>query len=139
MIKNAEIHSSQRRSQMNSELSLRINMSSNSHHGQDQHEGNRRQQHQQKLKALINALDAGDLTEAKVNYHLLLQLSPTLAHSKFATIGTALASANLVLARQVIKELYGQNQALFRNHLPPSPVAPISSSSYLGVLVDSSA
>ena len=123
---------------MNSELGLRINMSSNSHHGQDQHEGNRRQQHQQKLKALINALDAGDLTEAKVNYHLLLQLSPTLAHSKFATIGTALASANLVLARQVIKELYGQNQALFRNNVP-SPVAPVSSSSYLGVLVDSSA
>jgi hypothetical protein len=113
-------------------------MSSNSHHGQHQHEGNRRQQHQQKLKALIKALDAGDMTEAKINYHLLLQLSPPLAHSKFATIGTALASANLVLARQVIKELYGQNQALFRNNVP-SPVTPVSSSSYLGVLVDSSA
>lgn len=123
---------------MNSELGLRINMSSNSHHGKHQHEGNHRQQHQQKLKALIKALDAGDMTEAKINYHLLLQLSPPLAHSKFATIGTALASANLVLARQVIKELYGQNQALFRNHVP-SPVAPVSSSSYLGVLVDSSA
>jgi hypothetical protein len=125
---------------MSTELGIRINPSASGRNGQEPEGGSRRQQHQQKLKALIDALDAGDLIEAKVNYRLLLAFSPALAHSNFAKVGEALASANLSMARRVIEEIYGQSQAIFRRQaVSPAMTIPPSSSSRLGVLVDSSA
>ena len=127
---------------MSTELGIRINPSDRGHHGHEPQggSGSRRQQHQQKLKALIDALDHGDLIEAKVNYRLLLEFSPALAHSNFAKVGEALASANLATARRVIEEIYGQSQAIFRRQASsPTMTMPPPSSSRLGVLVDSSA
>lgn len=123
---------------MSTELGIRINPSGSGRHGQEPQGGSRRQQHQQKLKALIDALDSGDLIEAKVNYRLLLEFSPALAHSNFARVGEALAAANLAMARRVIEEIYGQSQAIFKRAVAAPSMMP-SSSSRLGVLVDSSA
>ena len=127
---------------MSMEFGIRINSSGSGRGGHEPQGGSRRQQHQQKLKALIDALDAGDLVEATVNYRLLLEFSPALAHSNFARVGQALASANLVMAKRVIEEIYGQSQAIFRRTATAGPVkasAMPASSSRLGVLVDSSA
>ena len=125
---------------MSMEFGIRINPSASGRNGQEPQGGSRRQQHQQKLKALIDALDASDLIEAKVNYRLLLEFSPALAHSNFAKVGQALASANLAMAKRVIEEIYGQSQAIFRRQAtPPAITMPPVSSSRLGVLVDSSA
>ncbi len=125
---------------MSTENGIRINPSGNGRNGHEAHSGggSRRQQHQQKLKALIDALDASDLIEAKVNYRLLLEFSPALAHSNFAQVGEALASANMVKARRVIEEIYGQSQSIFKRPITSPSMTP-SSSSRLGVLVDSSA
>ena len=96
--------------------------------------------HDPHLAALAIKQAAGDLIEAKVNYRLLLAFSPALAHSNFAKVGEALASANLSMARRVIEEIYGQSQAIFRRQaVSPAMTIPPSSSSRLGVLVDSSA
>ena len=131
---------------MSMEFGIRINSSGSGRNGHEPEGGSRRQQHQQKLKALIDALNAGDLIEATVNYRLLLAFSPALAHSHFARVGQALASANLVMAKRVIEEIYGQSQAIFRRSATPAslnaaavPSPSSSSSSRLGVLVDSSA
>ncbi len=125
---------------MSMELGIRINPSASGRNGHEPQGGSRRQQHQQKLKALIAALDSGDLIEAKVNYRLLLDYSPALAHSHFARIGDALAAANLTKAKRVIEEIYGQSQAIFRRPAAsPAMTMPVSSSSRIGVMVDSSA
>ena len=125
---------------MSIELGLRINPSGSGRNGHEPQGGSRRQQHQQKLKALIAALDSGDLIEAKVNYQLLLDYSPALGHSHFARIGEALAAANLTRAKRVIEEIYGQSQAIFRRPAAsPAMTMPVSSSSRIGVMVDSSA
>jgi hypothetical protein len=123
---------------MSTELGIRINPSGSGRNGHEPQGGSRRQRHQQKLKALIDALDAGDLIEAKVNYRLLLEFSPALAHSNFSRVGQALSSGNLVMARRVIEEIYGQSQSIFKHPIASPPMFP-SSSSRLGVLVDSSA
>ena len=125
---------------MSMELGIRINSSASGRNGHEPQGGSRRQQHQQKLKALIAALDSGDLIEAKVNYRLLLDYSPALAHSHFARIGDALAAANLTMAKRVIEEIYGQSQAIFRRPtVSPAMKMPVASSSRIGVMVDSSA
>ena len=127
---------------MSMEFGIRINPSGSGRSGHEPQGGSRRQQHQQKLRALIDALDAGDLVEATVNYRLLLEFSPALAHSNFARVGQALASANLAMAKRVIEEIYGQSQAIFRRTTTPVTMnasAMPSSSSRVGVLVDSSA
>lgn len=127
---------------MSIEFGIRINPSGSGRSGQEHGGGSRRQQHQQKLKALIDALDAGDLVEATVNYRLLLEFSPALAHSNFSRVGQALASGNLSSARRVIEEIYGQSQSIFKRAVASASITPSamsSSSSRLGVLVDSSA
>ena len=125
---------------MSTEFGIRINPSGSGRNGHEPQGGSRRHQHQQRLKALIDALDAGDLIEAKVNYRLLLEFSPALAHSSFARVGEALAAANLTMARRVIENIYGQSQAIFKRPAPSTVMTmPPSSSSRLGVLVDSSA
>ena len=125
---------------MSMELGIRINPSGSGRNGPMSEGGSRRQQHQQKLKALIAALDAGDLIEAKLSYRRLLDFSPALAQSHFARIGDALAAANLAMAKRVIEEIYGQSQAIFRRPAAtPAITVPISSSSRIGVMVDSSA
>ena len=93
-------------------------------------QGSRRQQHQQKLRALVQALDREDLAEARAAYSSLLAFSPALAHSNFSRVGMALDSGHLALARRVIEEIYGQSQAIFKHAvaapvLPPSPAAPM--------------
>jgi len=123
---------------MSTDIGIRISPFGSGRNGHEPRGGSRRQQQKQKLKALIDALDAGDLIESKVNYRLLLELSPALAHSNFAQVGQALAGANMVKARRVIEEIYGQSQSIFKRSTASPPVLP-SSSSRLGVLVDSSA
>ena len=130
---------------MNMELGIRINPSGSGRNGHEPQDGggSRRQQHQRKLKALIDALDAGDLIEAKVTYRLLLEFSPALEHSSFARVGKALDSANLTMARRVIEEIYGQSQAIFKRPAPASAMASMESQMparrYFGVLVDQTA
>ena len=127
---------------MSMELGIRINTSSSSQKGQEHAGNSRRQQHQQKLKALIAALDAGDLVDAKVKYHLLLEFSPGLEATNFGRVGQALEQANLMLAKRVIQEIYGQSQAIFK---PSSKMTSAPESAHkttrenFGVLVDYSA
>jgi hypothetical protein len=124
------------------ELGIRINASSSSQKGQEHAGNSRRQQHQQKLKALIAALDAGDLVDAKVKYHQLLEFSPGLEATNFGRVGQALEQANLMLAKRVIQEIYGQSQTIFK---PSSKMTSASESVHkttrenFGVLVDYSA
>ena len=127
---------------MSMELGIRINSSGSSQKGQEHAGNSRRQQHQQKLKALIAALDAGDLVEAKAKYHLLVEFSPGLEATNFGRVGQALEQANLMSAKRVIQEIYGQSQAIFK----PSPKMTSTPESAhkttrenFGVLVDYSA
>ncbi len=131
---------------MSMELGIRINPSDGGRQGADPQEGgSRRQQHQRKLKALVDALDMGDLIEAKVAYRLLLEFSPALQQSRFARVGEALDAANLPKARRVIEEIYGQSQAIFKRPVPPSASASLPLQAepparrYFGVLVDQTA
>lgn len=127
---------------MNTELGIRINSSGAGGKGQEHTGSSRRQQHQQKLKALIAALDAGDLVEAKLAYRFLLEFSPGLEATNFGRIGLALQQSNVSLAKRVIQEIYGQSQAIFKQTakaLTKSESAQRSARENFGVLVDCSA
>ena len=109
--------------------------------GQDMAGGSRRNQHQQKLLALIEALKAGDLQESRAAYEALLAFHPGLAESYFQRVGHALASGNLSGAQRVIVEIYGQHQKIFTMptaHLPAMPPRHSTRDDF-GVLVDVSA
>ncbi len=127
---------------MNTEFGIRINSSGAAGKGQEHTGSSRRQQHQQKLKALIAALDTGDLAEAKLAYRFLLELSPGLEATNFARIGLALQQANVSLAKRVVQEIYGQSQVIFKQntkaHTTPESAQP-STREHFGVLVDCSA
>ena len=77
---------------MSMELGIRINTPGSGQKGQEHAGNSRRQQHQQKLKALIAALDAADLVDAKAKYHLLLEFSPGLEATNFGRVGQALGT-----------------------------------------------
>jgi hypothetical protein len=127
---------------MNMELGIRINSSGSGRKDQEPAGNSRRQQHQQKLKALIAALEAGDVIEAKVTYRLLLEFSPGLEATNFGRVGSAIDEANLSLAKRIIKEIYGQSQAIFKrspNGSVPAGIAHTSMRENFGVLVDYSA
>ncbi len=127
---------------MNMELGIRINSSGSGRKDQEPAGNSRRQQHQQKLKALIAALEAGDVIEAKVTYRLLLEFSPGLEATNFGRVGSAIDEANLSLAKRIIKEIYGQSQAIFKrspNGSVPAGIAHTSTRENFGVLVDYSA
>ncbi len=127
---------------MNTEFGIRINSSGAGGKGQEHTGSSRRQQHQQKLKALIAALDTGDLAEAKLAYRFLLEFSPGLEATNFGRIGLALQQANVSLAKRVVQEIYGQSQAIFKQntkaHTTPESSQP-STREHFGVLVDCSA
>lgn len=108
---------------------------------QDSGSGSRRNPHQQKLKALIAALQTGDLAGAKACYADLLTFNPALASSHFQRVGHALASGNLSGAQRVIVEIYGQSQMIFTAPIAAMPAtAPRQSMrDDFGVLVDVSA
>ena len=127
---------------MNTEFGIRVSSPGTGGKGQEHTGSSRRQQHQQKLKALIAALDAGDLAEAKLAYRFLLEFSPGLEATNFGRIGLALQQANVILAKRVIQEIYGQSQAIFKQ----TATAPIATKSAqrsarenFGVMVDCSA
>ena len=127
---------------MNMELGIRINSSGSGRKDQEPAGNSRRQQHQQKLKARIAALEAGDVIEAKVTYRLLLEFSPGLEATNFGRVGSAIDEANLSLAKRIIKEIYGQSQAIFKrspNGSVPAGIAHTSTRENFGVLVDYSA
>lgn len=113
---------------MNTDFGIRIDTSGSGRHGHEPHNGNgsRRQQHQQKLKALIQALDLGNLDKARQAYAALLDFSPALEHSNFSRVGEALRHGNLALARQVIEDIYGQSQAIFRRSANARPAHAIA-------------
>lgn len=126
---------------MSIELSREIHALGSRHSGQDASGGSRRNQHQQKLRALIAALKSGDLPEARACYEALLDFNPALADSYFQRIGHALASGNLSGAQRVIVEIYGQNQVIFATPVSAMPeITPRHSTrDDFGVLVDVSA
>lgn len=127
---------------MNTELGIRINSTGSDRKGQEHSGSNRRQQHQQKLKALIAALDANNLMEATMAYRGLLEFSPGLEATNFGRIGLALKHANVSQAKRVIQEIYGQSQAIFKQKtkvtMPPE-LAHRTVRENFGVLVDCSA
>ena len=103
--------------------------------------GSRRNQHQEKLRALIAALKAGHLQDARTCYQALVEINPALADSYFQRVGHALASGNLSGARRVIEEIYGQNQMIFAKPVSSMPAPPPRHATRddFGVLVDVSA
>jgi hypothetical protein len=127
---------------MNMELGIRINSSGSRRNDQERAGNSRRQQHQQKLKGLIAALEAGDLIQANVVYRQLLEFSPGLEATNFGRVGDALAQANLSLAMRIIQDIYGQSQAIFKQNTKTSVMTGIAHQSTrenFGVLVDYSA
>ena len=127
---------------MNMELGIRINSSASGHKDQTPAGNSRRQQHQQKLKALIAALEAGDLNQSKLTYRQLLEFSPGLEATNFGRVGDALNQANLSLAKRIIQEIYGQSQAIFKRSSKDSTPAVVmhkSTRENFGILVDYSA
>ena len=127
---------------MNTEIGIRINSSGSGRKDQAPTGNSRRQQHQQKLKALIAALEAGDLIQSKLAYRQLLEFSPGLEATNFGRVGDALEQANLSLAKRIIQEIYGQSQAIFKQSSKtsvPTQIGLKSSRENFGVLVDYSA
>jgi hypothetical protein len=126
---------------MSIELSREINPMGSRQSGHESSGGSRRNQHQQKLRALIAALKSGDVQEARICYDALVDFNPALADSYFQRVGHALASGNLSGAQRVIVEIYGQNQMIFAKPISAMPVASPRHSTRddFGVLVDVSA
>jgi hypothetical protein len=127
---------------MNTEIGIRINTSGSGRKDQAPTGNSRRQQHQQKLKVLIAALEASDLIQSKLAYRQLLEFSPGLEATNFGRVGSAIDKANLSLAKRIIKEIYGQSQAIFKrspNRSVPAGIAHKSTRENFGVLVDYSA
>lgn len=126
---------------MSIELSREINPMGSRQSGHESSGGSRRNQHQQKLRALIAALKSGDVQEARMCYDALVDFNPALADSYFQRVGHALASGNLSGAQRVIVEIYGQNQMIFAKPISAMPVASPRHSTRddFGVLVDVSA
>jgi hypothetical protein len=127
---------------MNTELGIRINSTGSGRRGQEHSGSSRRQQHQQKLKALIAALDANNLMEATMAYRVLLEFSPELEATNFGRIGLALRHMNVSLAKRVIQEIYGQSQAIFKQKTNVSVQPKLAQRAVrenFGVLVDCSA
>jgi hypothetical protein len=127
---------------MNIEIGIRINSSGSGHKDQTPAGNSRRQQHQQKLKALIAALEAGDLIQSKLTYRHLLEFSPGLEATNFGRVGDALDQASLSLAKRIIQEIYGQSQAIFKcssKDSTPAVVVHKSTCENFSVLVDYSA
>ena len=127
---------------MNMEMGIRINSSGSGRKDQEPAGNSRRQQHQQKLKALIAALEAGDLIQSKLAYRQLLEFSPGLEATNFGRVGDALEQANLSLAKRIIQEIYGQSQAIFKQFSKvsvPTQSGLKSTRENFGVLVDYSA
>lgn len=126
---------------MSIEIGREILSPGSRHTGQDGSCSSGRNQHQQKLKALIAALQSGNLQEARACYEAMVEFNPALAESYFQRVGHALASGNLSGAQRVIVEIYGQSQTIF-----PTPVSAMpavtprhSTRDDFGVLVDVSA
>ena len=126
---------------MSIELGRDIQAMGSRQSGQEASGGGRRQQHQQKLRALIEALKAGDVPAARTCYAALLEFNPALGVSYFQRVGHSLASGNLSGAQRVIEEIYGQSQLIFDKPVPPMPAngPRLSMRDDVGVLVDSSA
>lgn len=126
---------------MSIELGREINAPGSRHAGQDGSGSSRRNLHQQKLKALIAALQSGDLQEARTCYEAMVAFNPALAESYFQRVGHALASGNLSGAQRVIVEIYGQSQTIFATPVSAMPtITPRHSTrDDFGVLVDVSA
>jgi hypothetical protein len=127
---------------MNIEIGIRFNSSGSGHKDQTPAGNSRRQQHQQKLKALIAALEAGDLIQSKTAYRQLLEFSPGLEATNFGRVGDALDQASLSLAKRIIQEIYGQSQAIIKRSPKgsvPAGIAHKSTRENFGVLVDYSA
>lgn len=126
---------------MSIELGREINAPGSRHAGQDGSGSSRRNPHQQKLKALIAALQSGDLQEARACYEAMVAFNPALAESYFQRVGHALASGNLSGAQRVIVEIYGQSQTIFATPVSAMPtITPRHSTrDDFGVLVDVSA
>lgn len=126
---------------MSIELGREINAPGSRQAGQDGSGSSRRNLHQQKLKALIAALQSGDLQEARACYEAMVAFNPALAESYFQRVGHALASGNLSGAQRVIVEIYGQSQTIFATPVSAMPtITPRHSTrDDFGVLVDVSA
>lgn len=126
---------------MSIELGREIHSLGARHSGQDGSGSSRRNQHQQKLKALIAALQSGDLPAARACYEALMEFNPALGESYFKRVGHALASGNLSGAQRVIVEIYGQSQMIFATPVAamPAMVPRHSTRDDFGVLVDVSA
>jgi hypothetical protein len=126
---------------MSIELGREIDSIASRHSGNGNSGGNRRSQHQEKLKALVAALKSGNLSDARVCYQDLVDFNPALADSYFQRVGHALASGNLSGAQRVIEEIYGKNQIIFAKPVSSMPVAAPRHSTRddFGVLVDLSA
>lgn len=126
---------------MSIELGREIDAIGSRHAGNGNPGGSRRSQHQEKLRALIAALKAGNLLDARACYEALVEFNPALTVSYFQRVGHALASGNLSGAQRVIEEIYGQNQMIFARPVSTMPVtAPRHSTrDDFGVLVDLSA
>lgn len=123
---------------MSIELGRDIHAMSSRQSGQDASGGGRRQQHQQKLRALIAALKAGDVLTARDCCASLVEFNPALGRSYFQRVGHALASGNVSGAQRVIEEIYGQSQVIFDKPVPPMPdnSPRLSMRDDFGVLVD---
>ncbi len=126
---------------MSIELGREIDSIGSRHSGNGNSGGSRRSQHQEKLKALIAALKAGNLPDARACYQDLVDFNPALADSYFQRVGHALTSGNLSGAQRVIEEIYGQNQMIFARPVSsmPATVPRHSTRDDFGVLVDLSA
>ena len=126
---------------MSIDISSDILLPGSRHTGRDGSGSNGRNPHQQKLKALIAALQSGDLQAARACYEAMVEFNPALAASHFQRVGHALASGNLSGAQRVIVEIYGQSQTIFAT--PVSSMATVSprhsTRDDFGVLVDVSA
>ena len=127
---------------MNMEMGIRINSSGSGRKDQEPAGNSRRQQHQQKLKALIAVLEAGDLIQSKLAYRQLLEFSPGLEATNFGRVGRDRGEGSLRLAKSINKENYGQSQAIFKRSPKgsvPAGIAHKSTRENFGVLVDYSA
>lgn len=85
---------------------MRVNSRSESYDGNGNFPQDKRQQHRQKVLALFEAIDSGNLDAARHAFQALVNFdASTLADAQFVRLSKFLQAGSIYLAQQLVKEI----------------------------------
>ena len=85
---------------------MRVNARSNGYSGNSSTPNDKQQQHRQKVQALFEAIDSGNLETSRHAFQALVNFAPATANDlQFLRISRFLDASSIYLAQQVVKEI----------------------------------